>query len=42
MCDERVWALGGVLSLRRQDDAAAWMQNKRALDLAMHFLRLEP
>lgn len=42
MCHERVWALGGVLTLRREENATAWMQNKRALDLVTSSLRLLP
>lgn len=37
----RVWMLAGVLSPRREDDAAAWMQNKRALDVVTGAVRLE-
>jgi hypothetical protein len=40
-CDERVWALGGVLSARREDHVDAWMQNKRALDLLFLGLRFK-
>lgn len=42
VCDERIWALGGVLSLRREDHLDAWMQNKRALDLLFVSLRIAP
>jgi hypothetical protein len=36
-----VWMLAGVLSPARDDDAAAWMQNKRALDVVTGAVRLE-
>jgi hypothetical protein len=37
----RVWVLAGALSPRAEDDRAAWMQAKRALDVATQTLRIK-
>jgi hypothetical protein len=41
MQHRQVWLLAGVLSPTREDDAAAWMQNKRALDIVTGAVKLE-
>jgi hypothetical protein len=38
---ENVWVLAGVLSVRREEDAMAWMQNKRAIDVVTRSLRFD-
>ncbi len=38
---DEVWVLGGVLSMRREHDVMAWMENKRALDVVMARLRFQ-
>ncbi len=38
---EKVWVLAGVLSVRREEDVMAWMENKRALDVVTRSLRFE-
>ena len=40
VCDERVWVLCGVLSPRLEHDEQAWLENKRAWDLAISSMRL--
>ena len=41
MRHERVWVLAGLLSPRAEDDRAAWMQDKRALDVVTQTLRIK-
>ncbi len=40
MMNERVWVVAGVLGPTRDDDAFAWMQNKRTLDIVTSTLEL--
>lgn len=42
MLHERVWVLAGVLSPLRGDDPIAWMENKRALDVATTTMEVRP
>jgi hypothetical protein len=41
MRHDRVWVLAGALSPRAEDDRAAWMQDKRALDVVTQSLRIK-
>jgi hypothetical protein len=38
---DHAWVVAGVIGPRRADDGAAWMRNKRALDLATSTLRMD-
>jgi hypothetical protein len=39
---DAVWLIGGVVGPDRNDDAGAWMRNKRALDVACSTVSLDP
>jgi hypothetical protein len=38
----KLWVVAGLVGVSREEDASAWMQNKRALDILTRSLRLCP